>query len=99
MNCLDSLEFELQQCPADVYLRSLPFIRALRDLGHVVHLCFGQLLLEGWQEAIADFTSSYKVLISSSGKPISSTPKVKVPNFELHFTRGVGVNKQAVDLV
>ena len=96
MKCLDSLEFELQQCSADVYLRSLPFIRALRDFGQVVHLCFGQLLLDGWQEAIADFTSSYKVLISNSGKPISITPKVKVHNFKLQFTRegGGGINRQ-----
>ena len=85
MKCLDSLEFELQQCSADEYFRSLPYIKALRDFGQVVHLCFGQLLLEGWQGAIADFTSSYKALVSSSGKPISITPKVKVPDFTLHI--------------
>ena len=66
----------MQQCSADVYFRSLPYIQALRDFGKIVHLCFGQLLLGGWQEAIAKFTVSYKALVSSSGKPISITPKV-----------------------
>ena len=78
LKCLDSLEFELQQCDGDVYLRGLPFIQALRDLSQVVHLSFGQLLLEGWQQAIAKFTTSYSSLISKSGKPISITPKVHI---------------------
>ena len=78
LKCLDSLEFELQQCAGDAYLRGLPFIQALRDFSQVVHMCFGQLLVEGWQQAIAKFTTSYSSLVSKSGKPISITPKVHI---------------------
>ena len=76
LKCVDSLELELRKISAEAYCEGLPFIRALRAFNMVVHSCFGQILLEGWEQTITEFTLAYTALQSSNGRPISITPKV-----------------------
>ena len=72
-----SLEDHLKCQSKDMYERGLPYILTLRDFNEVVHCCFGNELLEGWQESISRFTYSYKQLRNNKGCPVSITPKVK----------------------
>ena len=76
LKCLDSLELELSKVSQDVYIKGLPFTRALRDFNNVVHSCFGSELGKGWQQHIVNFTNSYLALNSRHDRPISITPKV-----------------------
>ena len=78
LKVMDSLELELGKVSAEVYMKGLPFTRALRNFDRVVHSCFGQKLLEGWEEHIAEFSTSYKDLISSTGRQVTITPKVHI---------------------
>ena len=73
LKSLDSLELELSKLSPEVYLNSLPFLRTLRAFNLVVHRCFGAVLLDGWREAIAEFTLSYSDMTTLDGKPISIT--------------------------
>ena len=71
-----SLELELRKVSPEVFMKGLPFTRTLKAFDNVVHSCFGAVLLEGWQDHIAEFSACYSVLTSSKGNPISITPKV-----------------------
>ena len=78
LKSMDSLELELDKVSEEVYMKGLPFTRALRSFDQVVHSCFGPILLEGWREHIAEFSSCYKDLTSSTGCPVTITPKVHI---------------------
>jgi hypothetical protein len=71
-----SLELELRKVSPELFMKGLPFTRTLKAFDNVVHSCFGAILLEGWQDHIAEFSACYSVLTSSKGNPISITPKV-----------------------
>merc|ERR1712098_742531 len=45
LKVMDSLELELGKVSAEVYMKGLPFTRALRSFDKVVHSCFGPKLL------------------------------------------------------
>jgi hypothetical protein len=78
LKLLDSLELELSKLSPEIYLNSLPFLRTLRAFNLVVHRCFGAVLLDGWREAIGEFTLSYNGMTTWDGKPISITPKAHI---------------------
>merc|ERR1711954_639219 len=78
LKSMDSLELELGKVSEEVYIKGLPFTRALRSFDQVVHSCFGPILLDGWKEHIAEFSSCYKSLISSTGCPVTITHKVHI---------------------
>lgn len=77
LKCTSSLEAELKKLPCEKYKKSLPYIVALKNFDSVVHSCFGNERLEGWQSSIDDFTGSYKALKNKFGVQISITPKVR----------------------
>ena len=82
---------------AEAFFNGLPFIRALRAFNAVVHCCFGSVLIEGWQQAITEFTVSYTALRSCHDTPISITPKVSI--FITWFFRTIGTCKQPGPIV
>lgn len=68
--CVDGLDQLLTQESEEALIIGLPFIRALRAMNQVTHRCFGQDLLDGWEESIGEFSTAYRYL------EISVTPKV-----------------------
>ena len=76
LKCLDSLELELSKYSAGTCMKGLPYIRVLRAFDKIVAICFGNDLLPGWEQHLAEFTQSYRELRSSKDIPISITPKV-----------------------
>ena len=60
----------LSEVSSETHLKGLPYVRVIRAMDKVNHLCFGQDLLEGWEEAIDEFSKAYRDL------DISVTPKV-----------------------
>ena len=67
---LDKLDLSLQKLGPEVTLKGLPYLQCLRNFDQVVHLCFGQKLLPGYELAISNFSDTYRDL------GISVTPKV-----------------------
>lgn len=97
LKSLDSLELELEKCSPEIYLKSLPFVKALRDFSLVVHLSFGQRLLPRWSQAISSFTLSYRALEKFNGKPVSVTPKV-LTLYPLFFVHGCYCNSTTCNI-
>ena len=66
----DNLELALSEVSPETHLKGPPYVRVIRAMDKANHLCFGQDLLEGWEEAIDEFSQAYRDL------DISVTPKV-----------------------
>ena len=58
----DKLEVFLRSHSLEAYILDLSFLRVLRSFNKVVDLCSGIELAGGREEAIGEFSSSYKTL-------------------------------------